>query len=344
MKTRLIIPFRLFALWAFSLGLGAAAEVRADDHGHTVATATRISSGVTRGTMHGATDIDCFAFSTRIGGTVSIAVLPPNSGQAPVNFKVELLDAVTGRILRGRVGNDLDYLLPAGSRGVVRLRGVASSGTFNATYRLKLAMPDHAMPFPATSNIVHGSLESTNDIALYSFQMPAPGLVNLVARPASASTAPINVVVELFDSAGRRLDIGLGSDIRRVLQQAGSYTVRVRSGLNRPNVGRFALQVLNQSRAVPLVTTYAGSFDVAKDRDYLRISVPTNRRVRLTSSGTPGIFGQLYDAGGNRIAQANSGRTGLLIDRTLVRGTYYLLLEPSISSVKTGAYRIVLSR
>ena len=337
---------RLAALAALILGAAGTTAARADDHGDSVATATPITAGITPGTIENAEDFDYFTFSARATGITSISILPRRANQAPATYKIEILDPATGRVLRGAVGNFIEYVFPIRARYAVRVRGVKPSTVNNSQYRLKLVTPEAATAVPSETNIVQGSLTATNDIAFYSFTMPAPGLVNLAMRPPSPQTAPINTIVELFDNSGRKLNISASGLIRMTLQQAGRYNIRVKANRGLPNVGAFAVQVLCQDRATPLLTSYSGSFDVAQDCDYLKFTVASTRRVRLTANGTPIILGRLYGTAGNLVATAvSSARTGLIIDRSLPAGNYFLLLEPhNGAAVKTGSYQVILSQ
>lgn len=316
----------------------------ADDHGNTAGEATWISPGNTGGEIDSVVDEDWFAFQPQQTGLATVAVLPASAVDAAPRLLVELKDEALRRLdIDSTPGASIKRILTAGATYYVRIRS-SNSAPNTGGYRVRLSLQEAATPF--VSDIVNGSLEVSNDVDLYSFDLSAPGLVNITTRPPSSSGAPLRLSLALYNSAGSRLDLGSGTDaeIRRVLNQAGRYYVRVVPLSTAPNTGGYALQ-LRCAKTSNLVTSlYQGNFPVPQDRDYIRFRVSRGQRIVITSSGAPSIMARLYDAAGNFIALSSSGKTSIKIDRTLKVGTYYLLVQPGATSVKTGNYQIRITR
>jgi hypothetical protein len=315
----------------------------AADHPDTKPTAQGISSGVTSGRIEVDGDVDWFKFRSMQGGAASLNILPGATGSILGDFLVVVQNDQGGNVYTRRGEAQFRFIAQPAKWyfvSVVRWNRPVNEAR---NYRLKLLLPEGATPWPAASKLVGGRFETENDANLFSFNLPEPGLVNLNFRPDSVSAAPINIVGELLNSAGSRVSTFTSGDCQVRIQQPGRYFVRAIPHTV-PNVGAYALQLCTKQLATVFTQTYWGNLDVPSDRDFVAFDARSNQTVRIAVSGTPRVFGELFNAAGDRLGYVDSGSTGF-IDRVMATGRYYLLLEPSnLAAVKTGNYRVTVSQ
>ena len=134
---------------------------------------------------------------------------------------------------------------------------------------------------------------------------------------------------------------GSGYDVqaRAVTATDGSWSATVAGTPSDPGATR------DTATNLPLDVPLGGELDSTSDIDYFKFTLTAETGVLLFSRGELDTYGALHDGDGNLLrysfdAPDPDDRDNFLIWGTRAAGTYYLLVEISPFSTKTGAYTV----
>ena len=322
--------------WCFFFAAGV---VRADDHGDTQETATRITSTDTAGTLDTVADEDWFRIDITkaglvwfytTGNTDTRGDLYPDAGN---RLKTNDDDGESFNFL-------FDTVLQPGTYYVRIYNG--NDGNLTGAYTLSIRTFENATPF-VTPNL-DASLGVLGDLDLYRIDITQ-------ASPAWIyTTGNIDTRGTLYTDAGNRLggnDDGGGSRSKNFLfslvLQPGTYYLLVDDGNGGNLTGAYTLGIRIHENATPFNTpNLDASLGVLGDVDFYRIDITQASPAWIYTTGPTDTSGTLYTDSGNRLDGDDDDGAGFnfLFDRVLQPGTYYLLVEDGGSGSLAGAYTL----
>ena len=314
-----------------------------DAHGNTRSAATALGlNGALSGEVHPADDVDWFRLDVPAPGGVLIVytegalntwgawydaggrfVTNNNDGGEGFNFRIER--AVTGGTYYVRVtaGSTGSYTI---RNGFVPAAGPDAHGnTRSAATALGL------------NGALSGEVHPADDVDWFRLDVPAPGGVLTVYTEGGLGTWGA-----LYDAGGRFVtnstDGGEGSNFR--IERAvtgGTYYVRVTAG----STGSYTIRngfvptegnndhgdTRSAAAALGLNGALSGEIYPASDKDWFRLDVPAPGGVlTVYTEGALDTYGELYDAGGKRLADNVDSGAGnnFRIERAVAGGTYYV--------------------
>jgi hypothetical protein len=267
---------------------------------------------------------DFFKFRASAGQRLSLEVVARRLG-SPLDCVVRLLDS-RGRELAYSDDDDslgadsrFSHVFQAEGEYFLEVRDIRYQGGASYRYRLRLGdFPLVTAPYPLA-----GRKGSTCKVV---FAGPAvEGLAALgVKLPVDAATVRIPLAVQYPKGNGSK---GWGSATVSLLASDGAEQVELE-----PN------DTLETASPIELTGAVNGRFEQPRDRDYYRFDAKKGQHIlfvgRTRTLGTPSdLFMRLYDAKGNRLAEAeDSGTDEGMIDHTFAAdGQYRLMVEDLVN-------------
>lgn len=323
------------------IALFGTTDLRADDHGNTLAAATLISHEDTTGVIDSANDQDWFKlvvtrpgthwiFTT--GGTDTVGTLYNAAGSQITSTGI------------GGVASNFEISRSLGA-GIYYLK-ITGDNTINGTgaYFLHLRSPDFSRKL--TGEIRSGHLQRQGDLHLYEFVSPSDGLHWLY------TTGSTNTWAALLEGDGAQItstSIGGYQNnflIRRSLAAGFTYFLAIRTGGSTPTTGSYTLHWKNQSTAVPWQgASQTASIHVGGGLNLHQLDIAVAGRCWIYSTGNFDVSATLYDANWNQETATSIGGSldNFMIERVLPAGRYYILSEAG-GSTATGAYALHLAQ
>lgn len=332
MKTPHFLSLLIASLFQF-----AAPQLRADDHGDTLASASAWNGPDISGNLELATDEDWFRFTITVPGQAWIY----SSGSTDTT--AFLYDSGGNQH-----GNDYDH----GSAYNFEIHRILSAGTYylrvlsgdsilkTGAYTVHLRSPQFATEFN-TPNL-NAALDGNGEIDLYRIIPPAAGRAWFYAH------GNVDTEAWMFNDRGDKVasdyDHGVNGNFRFTLvPSAGdTYYLMVRSGDSAATTGGYTLCQRLYSNALPLGTTHAGSLENGGDLDLYRLEVGRAGLVWIYTTGSTDTDAWLYTPGGAQEANdyGSGPGTNFQIGKVLAAGTYYLLVEGGGSAARIGDYQL----
>ncbi|MCB4779008.1 MAG: pre-peptidase C-terminal domain-containing protein, partial [Sulfurovum sp.] len=323
-----------------------------DDHSSTLGDARPISpNSTTSGSIEIPGDVDWFKIVIPSGGGI---LTVSTTGSTDTNGS---LYNASGREVASDDNNGSDHnfkITQTVTAGIYYVRVSASSLT--GRYELVSQFDDHGSDRSTAARIdlnstTSGSLEVAGDVDWFKIVIPSGGGILTVSTTGSTDT-----IGELLDASGNEIarNDNNGTDNNfKILRgvAAGTYYVKVKHH-STSSIGSYALvshfvpdqgNTANTAALINPNSTAIGSIEVAGDKDWFKIVVPTAGTLVINTTGSTDTEGFLYDDtnGTPLVYDDNNGTdNNFRISRFITAGTYYVEVKHH-RSVSTGHYTLV---
>ncbi|MCB4743944.1 MAG: PPC domain-containing protein, partial [Sulfurovum sp.] len=323
-----------------------------DDHSSTLGDARPISpNSTTSGSIEIPGDVDWFKIVIPSGGGI---LTVSTTGSTDTNGS---LYNASGREVASDDNNGSDHnfkITQTVTAGIYYVRVSASSLT--GRYELVSQFDDHGSDRSTAARIdlnstTSGSLEVAGDVDWFKIVIPSGGGILTVSTTGSTDT-----IGELLDASGNEIarNDNNGTDNNfKILRSvaAGTYYVKVKHH-STSSIGSYALvshfvpdqgNTANTAALINPNSTAIGSIEVAGDKDWFKIVVPTAGTLVINTTGSTDTEGFLYDDtnGTPLVYDDNNGTdNNFRISRFITAGTYYVEVKHH-RSVSTGHYTLV---
>ena len=359
-KTNAILS-SLFVFLIFFITLPAFA----DDHGNSCSSATRVNIGSsTTGRIENGGDYDYFRIQMRSTGTITVYSSGNNDTYG------SLYNASCQQITR----ND-----DSGSGYNFRISRSVSSGTYyvkvrlynsrnTGSYRLHVdnssppdppdGSDDHGNSTSTASRInlnstVNGNIERAGDYDYFRIHVESQGSLKVYSSGNTDTYGYLkntsgNTMYSNDDSgAGRNFQISkrVNSGTYYIAvrhyssSRTGSYSLRAEFRSSPPPASDDHGNSCSSATRVNIGRTVNGNIESGGDYDFFRVSVSSNSKLRVYSSGSTDTYAYLKNANCNTIARNDDSGEGrnFKIEYTVSPGTYYVAVK-HYNSNSTGRY------
>ena len=345
---------------------------RADDHGNTRDSTTRVTSGTAvDGNIETENDEDYFSIEVTnadLSGAGIIVLRAVTTGGTNTAGTLYDVRGIGTLAMDFNSGTNTNFELSAQitSAGIYPVR-VTSEGMGTGMYRLTVTKTagDHgdtrdSATRAAFDTAIAGNIDSDTDEDYFSISVSSTDLTGKdVLELRAVTTGSTDTVGHIYDSNGNELatddnsSTGMNFDVSYSVTTAGTYYVRVKGTAS----GMYSLTVTSMGRdhgnnrgsatQVTSATRITGYIDPGNDEDYFLIEVPRAGALTATTTSSvvgPNTVGTLYDSGGMQLATDDDSGLGshFRISYSITTaGTYYIRVT-SVGS-GTGTYNLIVT-
>ncbi len=314
---------------------------------NSAAAATPISYGQTlTGTISAAAEKDEFSFSGSSGQGITVRFVRTSGTLAAY---AELYNPSGAKVSYTGTGS-LDYKLNAAGTWKILIRdsGNTNTGNYELTLQCTTAPINAAVLSFGSSNA--GTLSTPTDIDAFRLNVSANDMVTVRAVKTAGLSGIFTPYIELYNTTGGKAGYTTTGILKKKATPGGNYSVFFTDN-QRDGTGMYSFftQRLNNpagADAVNFGQTVTGGVDPAESMRAYTFNASAGDVIYLTSakltqeSGGFSPYVELYDAQGNSIAYASTGRMEKKVNAT---AQYSIVVSDQLMD-GTGTFEYTLQR